>query len=136
MPAASGGEPQLQRGCSEAELVDLANGSLIEIGAHTVSHPSLATLATERQRVEILESKAVLEKLLQRPVSCFSYPHGSHTDTTRAIVRDAGFAYACGSSPGMPWRGSDRFRLPRVWIPNWNGKQFARWLNWWFRGAR
>jgi peptidoglycan/xylan/chitin deacetylase (PgdA/CDA1 family) len=102
------------RPMSAAELSRLVAGDLVEVGAHTVTHPLLAALPPASQRHEIADSKASLEKLLARPIPGFAYPFGSFDDRTVAIVREAGFACACAASPGYIDRTSDTFRLPRV----------------------
>jgi peptidoglycan/xylan/chitin deacetylase (PgdA/CDA1 family) len=50
------------------ELRALGADALIEIGAHTVTHPILKGLAEGVQRAELRDSKAQLEALLDRPV--------------------------------------------------------------------
>jgi peptidoglycan/xylan/chitin deacetylase (PgdA/CDA1 family) len=122
------------RTMSPEEVVRLAEGDLIEVGAHTVTHPVLALLPALAQRDEIRGSKAHLEVLLNRPVTSFAYPHGAYTDETLALVREAGFACACSSDTDAVWRGADCFRLPRVVVRDWNGEEFARWLKGWFGG--
>ena len=117
-----------------AEIIRLAEGTLVEVGAHTVTHPFLATLPADVQRTEIQTSKAQLEKILSQPVLSFSYPNGSTSAASATIVRQAGFSCACASTSDVAWRGSDRFRLPRLWVPNWDGVTFSRWLfKWWRR---
>jgi peptidoglycan/xylan/chitin deacetylase (PgdA/CDA1 family) len=119
---------------SSAELLRLGEGSLLEIGAHTVTHPLLATIPIPDQRTEILRSKGYLEGLLGRPVSSFSYPHGSFSDNTPNIVRETGFDCACTSFSDVVCVRSDRFQLPRFWVPNCDGSLFAQWLRRWLRG--
>lgn len=120
-----------RRALTDNELTDLAAGGLIDIGAHTVTHPVLADLDISVQRSEIQGSKAHLEKLLARPVTSFSYPNGSLTQETLTIVQHAGFDCACGSYNDVVWRGSNRFHLPRFWVPDWDGERFSRWLRLW-----
>ncbi len=48
----------------------------MQIGAHTVSHPILATLNQANAYAEITMSKQVLETLLGERVSLFAYPNG------------------------------------------------------------
>jgi peptidoglycan/xylan/chitin deacetylase (PgdA/CDA1 family) len=119
------------RALADDELIELANGDLIEIGAHSVTHSSLADLPASEQREEIGQSKERLEALLGRPVTAFSYPNGSSSVQTRELVRNAGFACACASQNDVVWQGSDRFALPRFWIPDCDGAAFARWLRRW-----
>jgi peptidoglycan/xylan/chitin deacetylase (PgdA/CDA1 family) len=119
------------RAMSPDQLVSLAHHELVEIGAHTVSHPSLKRLDRSSQQWEIRQSKAHLEKLLAREVVGFSYPHGALSARTVAYVREAGYRYACCSHTDAVRRGSDRFRLPRLWAPDCDGPTFERWLGRW-----
>ncbi|HEX3035117.1 MAG TPA: polysaccharide deacetylase family protein [Thermodesulfobacteriota bacterium] len=117
---------------SADELTKLAEGKLIEIGAHTVTHSSLPLLPNVEQRDEIYRSKAYLEESLSQSVTSFSYPHGSLTEETAGLVREAGFICACSSSKGVILKGSNFFQLPRVVVGDWNGEEFAKHLRKWF----
>ena len=108
---------------------------LIDIGAHSVTHPLLANLDPAAQREEIHAGKTHLEALLGWPVTHFSYPNGSFSRTTRDLVRDSGFRCACTSRRDVTRQSSDPFKLPRFWVENRNGKAFARWLRWWLNGG-
>jgi peptidoglycan/xylan/chitin deacetylase (PgdA/CDA1 family) len=116
---------------SSDELIELSEGGLLDIGAHTVSHAPLADLTLEEQQEEIWISKVFLEELLGQPVASFSYPHGSYSDETMIIVQDSGFSCACASDNDVVWQKSDLYQLPRFWIPDWAGDRFRRWLRWW-----
>jgi peptidoglycan/xylan/chitin deacetylase (PgdA/CDA1 family) len=116
-------------------VVNLDKKGLVEVGAHTVTHPALSTLPMASQRYEIRESKARLEKILNRPVTSFAYPYGKLSDYTAEtidVVRKAGFACACSSFAGLVERSSDPFQLPRVYARNWDGDRFATQLSRWF----
>jgi len=122
---------------SPEELIDLAQGGQIEVGAHTVNHPALSALTPALQRDEILESKARLEEILSRPVTSFAYPYGrlsDYTAETVGIVREAGFACSCSNFAGLVKRFTDPFQLPRVQVQDWDGDEFARRLSRWFDG--
>ena len=116
------------------QALRLAEGDLIEIGAHTVTHPVLAALPDAEQREEIQQSKGRLEALLGQEVASFAYPHGSSPSATVAAVAEAGFACACSSDPDAVFRGADLLRLPRLVVRNWDGDEFERWLRWWLDG--
>jgi peptidoglycan/xylan/chitin deacetylase (PgdA/CDA1 family) len=124
------------RTLSKPELVQLAHGGLVEIGAHTVSHSALAGLPLPKQSKEIRDSKACLEDLLNRPVSSFAYPYGSYHSQTINAVREAGLSLACSSDTAVVRRGVDRFRLPRMSMRNWDGEAFSRWVREWLAPAR
>lgn len=119
------------------EVSQLTKGGLVEIGAHTVTHPVLSALPAAAQQDEIQGSKARLEEILGRPVTSFSYPYGSrsaYTAETVAIVREAGFACACSNFPDVVWRRTDSLQLPRFLVQDWGGDELARRLEEWFRG--
>lgn len=115
-----------------AEMSTLEQGGLLEVGSHTVTHPSLPTLPLASQQDEIQQSKARLEKLVGHPVPNFAYPYGDYTAETVAAVREAGFASACSCIVNSVRRHTDCFQLPRVEVQNWSGEEFAKKLSRWF----
>jgi peptidoglycan/xylan/chitin deacetylase (PgdA/CDA1 family) len=119
------------RPIGEAEVAAVAREARIAIGAHSVSHAYLGALPRDEQEREIVESRRTLEAITGRPVRHFSYPHGDHEPETVEIVRQAGFASACGTSCQPVVGDVDRFDLPRVEVPNFSGPAFARWLDEW-----
>jgi len=116
------------------ELCRLSASDLIEIGSHTLSHPDLAALSVADQRHEIHHSKARLEEILGRQVASFAYPFGSGTSDTVALVREAGYQYACSSRPDVVWNDADPLRLTRVVVRDSDGDEFARRLRYWLGG--
>jgi peptidoglycan/xylan/chitin deacetylase (PgdA/CDA1 family) len=102
----------------------LASGGLVEIGAHTLTHPTLPPQPLEIQRAEIFQSKAACETLSGRKVISFSYPFGDSVPATAELVREAGFTSAC--SAGRVNRGTERFRLPRLTVQDWDGAELER----------
>jgi peptidoglycan/xylan/chitin deacetylase (PgdA/CDA1 family) len=117
------------------ELRELRQENLIEVGAHTISHPVLSTLPLDSQRHEISESRKLLQEIADQPITGFAYPYGGDGDYTREtvdIVRKAGFESAFLVGSGLVRRESEAFRLSRNWVGNWNGEQFAGRLQRWF----
>jgi peptidoglycan/xylan/chitin deacetylase (PgdA/CDA1 family) len=116
------------------ELLELSSSGLVDIGAHTLNHPFLATLPKEEQRNEIVGSRRRLESLLDAPVRSFSYPYGgpgSFNEVTTSLVREAGYSAACTVTGGLARPGSDPFLIPRNAVGDWNADTFDRWLNRW-----
>jgi peptidoglycan/xylan/chitin deacetylase (PgdA/CDA1 family) len=111
------------RPLSAAEVVSLARSTLVEIGAHTVTHSSLPAQRPEIQRAEIFQSKAACETLCGREVTSFSYPFGDSVPATANLVRDAGFTSACTIGVAPITRGTNCFQLPRLAIKNWDGTE-------------
>lgn len=126
--------PAAGRPLTGGELVDLAGREGITIGAHTMSHRSLAGLPPGEQRLEIGESKSRLEQLVGRPVTSFSYPYGMPRDVSAVtvdLVQEAGFPYACTNTIGVVCDTYEPFRLPRYWISNWTPDIFIRRIGRW-----
>ena len=91
----------------------------ISIGAHTLSHRSLTTLALDEVRHELVESKVRLEQQLGQPVRFFAYPFGALRDINRDIVQlvaESGYAAAVTSLSGTNGRHTNPYALRRTEI--------------------
>ncbi|MEK8015404.1 MAG: polysaccharide deacetylase family protein [Candidatus Parabeggiatoa sp.] len=116
------------------EVIKLAADGLVEVGAHTVTHPVLSQFPLAVQQDEIQRSKKHLEDILNRTVTSFSYPYGSratYTAQTISLVREAGFRCACANVQDVVWQSrvwgnSDCYQLPRILVRNWDGDEFAK----------
>lgn len=123
------------RHLSVDELRTLARCGLLEIGAHTRSHPHLATLPAAEQESEIAQSKAVLEEVCGCEVPLFSYPYGgagSFTDETVAIVERLGFVGAVTTQQSMVTRWTDPLRIPRYPASALPAEDLVRCVAGWF----
>jgi peptidoglycan/xylan/chitin deacetylase (PgdA/CDA1 family) len=114
------------------EVVALAQGDLVEIGAHTVTHPVLSMQPAAVQQAEIQQSKERCEDILGRPVVTFSYPFGRFAMETVSIVREAGFVGACTVEAEIVRRNTNHFQLPRMMVFDWDGDELAKQLSAWF----
>lgn len=121
-----------ERILSKEEVYRLGDDSLIELGAHTVTHPSLTTIATAQQIEEIAGSKKQLEDILKHPVTSFSYPHGEYSAETIELVRSAGFQSATAIHFKCVFSGEDPFELPRFQVDDWSGVKFLHQLVKWY----
>jgi peptidoglycan/xylan/chitin deacetylase (PgdA/CDA1 family) len=134
---ATGYTDRRQHRClTETELLELASGDLVEIGAHTLTHPVLSQLPPEQQQVEIAGSKQRLEALMGKSITSFAYPYGKKIHYTRETVKTVkanGFACACSNFGGLVTRTSDRFVLPRFQPMDWDGDKFSDVVNSWYR---
>jgi peptidoglycan/xylan/chitin deacetylase (PgdA/CDA1 family) len=105
----------------------------VAFGAHTVTHPALAGLSSQRLEEEIVGSKRIIEHRLQVPVRHFAYPFGKEFDfgpeATR-VVQEAGFETAVTTVWGLNWPDQDRFQLKR--FSPWDSELglFALKLDW------
>ena len=89
----------------------------MQIGAHTVSHPILATLDRSTAHAEIAESKKTLESLLGERVGLFAYPNGKpqldYNGESVDIVRGLGFDAAVSTRWAAASAETDMFQIPR-----------------------
>lgn len=111
------------------ELRDLASRPGVEIGAHTLSHPSLARLPAAEQERELRGSKARLEELLGRPVPLLAYPFGKPGDVseeTEDLARRAGYRAAFTTVPRRLVPSSPPFALPRLIVHEWPAEVLAQ----------
>jgi peptidoglycan/xylan/chitin deacetylase (PgdA/CDA1 family) len=124
------------RALTENEVRQLAGGDLVQIGAHTLTHPILAHLGPEQQQHEIAGSKSRLEGLTGRTITTFAYPYGKKNHYNRHTVdtvRTNGFVCACSNFGGLVTRTSNRFQLPRFQPMDWDGDRFADVVEGWYR---
>ncbi|MCX6043821.1 MAG: polysaccharide deacetylase family protein [Chloroflexi bacterium] len=108
------------------QLTQLAEHPLIELGAHTLTHPILPTLTPEDQFNEIVGSRYMLEKMIHQPVLSFAYPNGDFTEETRKLVNAAGFNTACTTINGRVEPGDDVFCLRRCAVNDWDIALFKK----------
>lgn len=124
----------VRRMMTAQEVAIIAEGGLIEIGAHSVNHPRLSLLSEPAQQFEIGESKRQLEAVIGRPVTSFAYPYGTRSDydgRSVDLVKKAGFERACSNFEGLITRRCSTYELPRFVVQNWDGDVFARQLHNW-----
>lgn len=126
-----GGVRDSHRVLCAAQVKDLSDGGLIEIGAHTVSHPMLTALASDEQQAEIRMSRVELESIVGKPVDSFAYPYGMYNAETVRGVHDAGFARACTCEERALTRRPAMLELPRFEVGDWDGERFEQSLESW-----
>lgn len=100
---------------SSAQVRALHNAGM-EIGAHTVNHPILATLPSPVARSEMAAGREALEAIVGGRVGLFAYPNGKpgkdYTAEHVAMARGLGFDGAVSTAWGRGWTG-DTWQLPR-----------------------
>jgi peptidoglycan/xylan/chitin deacetylase (PgdA/CDA1 family) len=117
-----GNEPRLFKGseCLTWSEVRELHKAGIEFGSHTVNHPQLYDLDFAQIRVELENSKAVMEAELGESIGSFAYPYAfpsaDHSFVERFVelLKNAGYACAVTTKIGRV-RSNDRpFLLKRL----------------------
>ncbi|MEZ5306505.1 MAG: polysaccharide deacetylase family protein [Pyrinomonadaceae bacterium] len=96
---------------NEAREMD-SNGLAIE--SHTVSHPILTRVSSDRLGVELQESRAKLETELGRRIRHFCYPNGSYDIAVRDAVPIGGYSTAVTTNYGFCGENSNIFEIKRI----------------------
>jgi len=85
------------------------------IGSHSVTHPIMTSLDDASLKFELTESKAEIERQIERPVNAFCYPNGQPFDfdeRVKTAVHAAGYQCALAAFPGRNTLG-DRLAIHR-----------------------
>jgi hypothetical protein len=110
---------------SADEAMRAHDPGFLDLGAHTGSHPSLPSLAPDRQKQEIAGSVAVLRDMIGSEMSGFAYPYGDYDERVVEIVRDAGIRYACTTQHHRVGRRAALLELPRLYVGNLDASGFS-----------
>jgi peptidoglycan/xylan/chitin deacetylase (PgdA/CDA1 family) len=114
------------RSLTPAELFHLSQCTQVEIGAHTVSHPSLPAMTKEDVVREVQESRKICRELTGKPIAGFAYPFGDFDKVAVSAVRQAAFDYACSTEERALRRSDDPLVIPRLHIGDWEEEMFCR----------
>lgn len=103
------------------------------LGAHSMHHPALSALDEETARIEMLESRRVLEDRLGQPVTHFAYPYDEVMRRRRQvpaflerIAREAGFQTAGTVVADTVTRWTNPLAMPRLVIGDWDLERFQQ----------
>ena len=85
-----------------------------EIGAHTISHPSLDEISTINCRNELEGSRRVLEEYLGHEVRHMAYPFGRYNHKVLSLTKESGFYTACTTEERICDSRDHLLELPRI----------------------
>jgi len=107
-------------GLSWDEIEQMDREGLISFGAHTINHEILSQIPTDRIHHEIMGSKEIIEKHLDKKITLFAYPNGQPEDfneeAKRIVVKN--FQAVPSSIEGLSGHDDDLYLLRRLPIGN------------------
>lgn len=106
-----------KRYLTSAQLKEM-DSSGMDIESHTISHPELNKLSYDKQLAELKDSKAVLEKFLNREVPYLAYPYGKFNDDTLKITEALGYKMAFSTITGYASKSNGLYKLHRLYVSN------------------
>ena len=95
---------------------ELVAGGLVDVQSHTRTHPLLPQVDDERSHEEIAVSKREIEQHVPYEVTSFCYPAGLYGAREVEFVREAGYAAAVTTNPGVNAGGGDLLELRRTLV--------------------
>lgn len=108
------------------ELRALSESDVVDLGCHTMTHPSLPLQTPQVQQAEIAGGRQACAKLIGRLPTTFAYPFGEYDASIVDLVRSAGYDAACATQEIGVTRKSDPLALPRLQVMDWSATQLAR----------
>ena len=100
------------------ELIEMDKSGLIEVGAHTVTHPILSLENDDRSFNEIKASVVELEDILQHKIISFAYPNGlyniDYSEREIEYVKSCGIKLAYSVMPDIISQKNNPLSIPRI----------------------
>lgn len=114
------------------EMVKEMSDAGMEIGSHTLDHPSLSkTKPIRLVKYEIRKSRQVLNDKLDISIRFFTYPSGSYNKETADIVKNSGYLSAATTDHGVYHKlGGDPYQIKRIYVFD-DMKSFTRRVKGW-----
>ncbi|ASO70051.1 polysaccharide deacetylase family protein [Acinetobacter baumannii] len=110
------GELMREAKLNDAQVKQLADSELIEIGSHTLTHANLNKLDDTDCLKELSDSKQWLEQLIEKPVTSFAYPFGIYSDRDVKLAKQSGYSNAVTTMEGIDDEQPDFMQLQRIKI--------------------
>jgi hypothetical protein len=102
-------------GISEKELLTLqANGFDVQSGAHTGD--DLRGLTNAQLKLELAQSRALLEETTRRTVFAVAYPMGGVNDRVMERAADSGYLFGVGGATDTKFSRDQMLRMPHITI--------------------
>jgi peptidoglycan/xylan/chitin deacetylase (PgdA/CDA1 family) len=98
------------------EIAGMVAGGLVDVQAHTRTHPRLPAVDEQQARDEIAGAKRDIERHVPYTVTSFCYPAGLYGEREVALVREAGYRAGVTTDPGVNAGGEPPYALRRTLI--------------------
>jgi peptidoglycan/xylan/chitin deacetylase (PgdA/CDA1 family) len=96
------------------DIILMRKSGFAEFGAHSMTHPVMSECSKTQIVTEVLESKRMLESILNEPVRSFAYPFGIYTPEAVEAVSSGGFEAAVTTNDGLVQKNDNIFLLNRI----------------------
>lgn len=104
-----------QLALSWEQLAEMATDPLCTIGSHSVTHTPLTNLSIEELKRELNDSKATIEKHINKSVVHFAYPYGIYSQKVTEFAKKAGYRTAILANGGkVRFEKQSELRIKRI----------------------
>jgi len=103
--------------CTEEQLKEMQASGLVDIQAHTVTHPYLAEQTYDRQKRELFDCKEYLKETYKVDSTVICYPYGSRNNYTVELSKEAAYKYGLDMDGGIYYtdKHTDPLKIPRIY---------------------
>lgn len=84
---------------NEKDIKILSKDKNVIIGSHSQNHTDLTNLNNKMLLLELKESKIELEKIINKKVTCLSFPYGKYNQKIIKLSKKLGYKTICNSEP-------------------------------------
>ena len=88
----------------------------IDVQSHSVHHPHMDELSSEKQYKELKDSKEYIEKLTGKEVEYFAFPFGRYNNETIQMLKTLGYKMAFRAGGGWGSVHNSHYEVCRVYI--------------------
>jgi N-acetylglucosaminyl-diphospho-decaprenol L-rhamnosyltransferase len=107
---------------ASAEALRSLPSDLVQLGAHTLTHPHLPQLRREDARREIAECRERIREIFGTNARLFAFPYGEHDAATVELCRGAGYDRVFTIIPRSVDPASDQFERGRIIVDPADGR--------------
>lgn len=97
--------------CTWKEIREMADSGYVEIASHSFRHGNLTFPFMDLHK-EVVESKTIIEKKINRAISSFIYPFGRYNKQVHDyVMKSYDYAFRIGSAINFTWTGGPLCRI-------------------------
>ena len=86
----------------------------VEIISHSINHYNFTRIDSKQRKIELCESKQILENEIKKNILGFSIPYGKYNNSLPLEAKEAGYKYVLTSNYGSFQSNFKKFCYPRV----------------------
>jgi peptidoglycan/xylan/chitin deacetylase (PgdA/CDA1 family) len=98
---------------SKSQILRMSQEGM-KFGSHGKTHKFLSTLDENELKLELQESKKVLEEITGKKIDLLSLPGGYYSSKVKRMAKELGYKGICTSKFGLNENNTDPFELKRI----------------------